>query len=68
MERNYSPLWSLWRDEKNGKTGARSQSLLWNLYRRETAKEASKTSALFGLVQHSSNTNGSHWRLFWWPQ
>ena len=68
MERNYSPLWSLWRDEKNGKTGARSQSLLWNFYRRETAKETSKTSALFGLVQHSSNTNGGHWRLFWWPQ
>jgi hypothetical protein len=35
IERNYSPLWSLWRSENNPKTGARSQSLLWNLYRRE---------------------------------
>lgn len=33
--RNFSQLWSLWRSEKNAKTGARSQSLLWNLYRRD---------------------------------
>lgn len=35
IERNYSPLWSVWVAESNPKTGARSQSLLWNLYRRE---------------------------------
>jgi hypothetical protein len=33
IERNWSPLWSLWRAELNPKTGASSQSLLWNLYR-----------------------------------
>jgi len=68
IERDYSPIWSVWRDEKNGKTGARSQSLLWNLYRRETETNSSKTSVFFGLVQHSSNADGGHWRLFFWPQ
>ena len=48
-------------------TGARSQSLLWNLYRRDTTTEASKTSTLFGLVQHSSSAEGGRWRLFYWP-
>lgn len=68
IERNWSPVWSLWRDEKNGKSGAHSQSLLWNLYRRETTTNTSQTTALFGLVQHSSDTNGGHWRFFWWPK
>ena len=68
IDRNWSPVWSLWVDEKNAKTGAHSQSLLWNLYRRETAPKTSKTAALFGLVQHSSDESGGHWRLFWWPQ
>ena len=68
IERNWSPLWSVWRDERNAKTSARSQSLLWNLYHRETDTDASRTAALFGLVQHTSNTNESCWRLFWWPE
>ena len=67
IERNYSPIWSIWRDEKNARTGARSQSLLWNLYRRETGANATRTSALFGLVQHSSNNDDQRWRLFYWP-
>jgi hypothetical protein len=68
IERNYSPLWSLWRDEKNAQTGARSQSLLWNLYRRETSADVSKTAVLFGLVKYSSTTAGAHWRFLHWPQ
>jgi hypothetical protein len=68
IERNYSPLWSVWRDEKNAKTGARSQSLLWNFYRRETGTNTNRTAVLFGLVQHSSSPDGSHWRLFYWPK
>jgi hypothetical protein len=68
IERNWSPIWSLWRDEKNAATGARSQSLLWNLYRRETGTNGARTSALLGLVQHSSDADGSHWRFFYWPQ
>jgi hypothetical protein len=67
IERNYSPIWSIWRDEKNARTGARSQSLLWNLYRRETGTNATRTSALFGLVQHSSTIDHKRWRFFYWP-
>lgn len=42
IERNYSPLWSVWRAENNPKTGARSQSLLWNLYRHEVVPAPQK--------------------------
>ncbi|MBI3853764.1 MAG: hypothetical protein HY298_26275 [Verrucomicrobia bacterium] len=64
IERNYSPLWSVWRHEKNAQTGASSQSLLWNLYRRETTPETKKCSLLFGLFQYQSDTAGKRWRLF----
>ena len=52
IERNWSPLWSLWRAEDNAKTGATSRSLLWNLYRRETAPTHKKVSLLFGLFRY----------------
>ena len=52
IERNWSPLWSLWRAEDNARTGASSRSLLWNLYRRETAPDHKKVSLLFGLFQY----------------
>ena len=68
IERNYSPLWSVWRDERNAKTGARSQSFLWNLYRRETGPDTTRTAVLFGLVQHSSSADGHRWRFFFWPK
>ncbi len=35
IERNWSPLWSIWRSEKNPAAGADSQSFLWNMYRRD---------------------------------
>jgi hypothetical protein len=67
LERSYSPLWSLWRSERNGKTGATSQSFLWNLYRRETGAGASRSSLLFGLIQHQKGPGGTGWRLFYLP-
>src|SRR5262249_5057706 len=30
VQRNLSPLWSVWRSERHAKSGANSQSLLWN--------------------------------------
>ena len=54
VERNWSPLWSLWRSESNPKSGAASQSLLWNLYRRDSAPASKKCSLLFGLFQYQS--------------
>jgi len=68
IERNYSPLWSVWRSEKKGGGAARSQSLLWNLWRRETKPNGDKqASALFGLVQTRATADGRRWRFFHWP-
>ncbi len=65
VERDYSPVWSLWRSEHNAKTRASSQSLLWNLYRRDSSPERTRTSVCFGIVQREKKPDGSHWKLFW---
>jgi hypothetical protein len=65
VERNWSPLWSLWRWEHNPKTGATSQSLLWNLYRRDTTPDTKKCSLLFGLFQYQSDGENKRLRLFY---
>ena len=67
IERNYSPLWSLWRAEQNGQTGAESQSLFWNLYRRENDNGAEKISLLFGLFHYQSSGAETRWRLCYIP-
>jgi len=67
VQRDLSPLWSLWRSEKNPKTGARSQSLLWNLYRRDASPETRKCSLLFGLFKYQSGPDGKHWRVLYVP-
>jgi hypothetical protein len=67
IPRDYSPVWSVWRSEKNAKTGATSQSLLWNLYRREAAPDRKKVSALFGLFQYRAQAGGKQVRLFYIP-
>lgn len=67
IERNWSPLWSFWRTEHNGRTGAASQSLLWNLYRREAAAGHKRLSVFFGLYQSRENAQGKTVRLFYIP-
>ncbi|HYT60774.1 MAG TPA: hypothetical protein VEL06_11425 [Haliangiales bacterium] len=67
IERNYSPLWSLWRAEKNARTGVASQSFLWNLYRRDITPETRKCSLLFGIFQYQSRSEGKRLRLFFIP-
>jgi hypothetical protein len=67
IERDYSPLYSFWIAEKNPRAGTTSQSLLWNLYRRETAPHVKKISLLFGLFQYQSSLAGKRWRLFYIP-
>jgi hypothetical protein len=67
IEREYSPVWSVWRSEKNAKTGATSQSLLWNLYRHQTTPTSKKCSLLLGLFQYQSGTAGKRMRLFYIP-
>ena len=65
IERNYSPLWSLWRSEENATTGAASQSLFWNLYRHDREPTGEKFSLLFGLFRYKSGMEGGQWRLFY---
>ena len=65
VERNWSPLWSLWRAETNPKSGKASQSLLWNLYRRETAPAHKKVSLLFGLFQYQCDGGNRRTKLFY---
>ena len=67
IERDFSPLWSVWRAEENPRTGATSQSLLWNLYRRDATPESRKCSLLFGLFQYQSGSAGKCLRLFYAP-
>jgi hypothetical protein len=68
IAREYSQIWSFWRDERNSKTGAHSQSFLWNLYRDEKIGDVKKTSALFGLIQREKNATETSWRLFYLPK
>ena len=67
IERNWSPLWSVWVSENNPQTGASSQSFLWNLYRHESTPTAKKCSLLFGLFQYQSDSDLKRMRLFYIP-
>ena len=65
IERNWSPLWSLWRAESNPISGATSHSLLWNLYRDEKTPEHKKVSLLFGLFQYQWDGETKRTKLFY---
>ena len=67
IARDYSQLWSVWRAEKSPSRGTTSQSLLWNLYRRDTAPDQKKCSLLFGLFQYESGPGSKRVRLFYIP-
>ena len=67
IERDYSQLWSVWRAEKNARTGAYSRSLLWNLYRYDSDLDRKKCSLLFGLFQYESGTESKRTRIFYIP-
>jgi hypothetical protein len=67
IERNWSPLWSIWISENNPQSGASSQSLLWNLYRHESTPASRKCSLLFGLFQYQSDAKMKSLRLFYIP-
>lgn len=68
IERNYSPVWSLWTVEKNPENNRRTESLLWNLYRRETSDLHKKCSILFGLFQYETSPEGRSMRWFYLPR
>jgi hypothetical protein len=63
IPRDYSQVYALWRWEKNPREHKTSQSLLWNLYRRDTGPDFKKCSLLFGLFQYESDPEGKRMRL-----
>ncbi len=65
--RNWSPLWSVWRSQRNPNTGANSQSFLWNFYRRDATPDTKKISFFFGFYQYQSDLDTQKWRLFYIP-
>jgi hypothetical protein len=67
IEVNWSPLWSIWRQENNSVTGARSQSFLWNFCRHDASPDAKKTSFFFGLYQDESTRDTKIVRVFYIP-
>jgi hypothetical protein len=67
VERNWSPLWSIWISESNPQSGASSRSFLWNLFRSESNPETRKCSLLFGLFQYQSDLETKSFRLFYIP-
>ena len=67
IERNYSHLWALWRSEHNPKSGAVYQSLLWDLYRRQSTPDTKNLSFLFGLFKYQSSPEGKQYRAFFIP-
>jgi hypothetical protein len=66
IERNWSPIWSLFRYEKNPRTGAESHSLLWNLLRLDSSPTNSHASFFFGVAKCDSDANHTKWRWFDW--
>lgn len=67
IERSFAPLYSLYRWERNAKTGAASHSLLWNLYRDESTPEKKRWSCLFGLVRREAQGGEARWRVCFIP-
>jgi len=67
IDRDYSPVWSVWRSETDPRTGASSQSLLWNLYRHDARTDSRKYSLLFGVFQYQSGAEGKQWRVLYIP-
>lgn len=67
IERNWSPLWSLWRTEYRKSTNCRNQSLLWNFYHRQTSPNSRKVSWCFGLYQSDEESDNRSVRWFYLP-
>jgi hypothetical protein len=65
IERSWAPVYSIYREEENPKTHTHSNSLVWNLWRRDVTPKERRSSLLFGLVRTRKDATGRHWRFFW---
>ena len=68
IERNWSPVWSVFRHERNPRTGAESRSLLWNLWREDASPTNSHASFFFGIAKRDRDGDGVKWRWFDWSR
>lgn len=68
LRRSLSPLWSIWRSEKNPAEGKSSQSFLWNLYRRDTSPAGRRGSFLFGLFRWENRSDERTLQFFYLPK
>lgn len=68
IERNWSPVWSVFRYEKNPRTGTESHSLLWNFLRFDTSPTNSHAAFFFGIAKCDSDERGAKWRWFDWSK
>lgn len=67
IERNYSPLWTIFRYERKA-NGDAMNSFLWNLWRWERQGDRRQTSALLGLFQFGREGEKKSLRLFYLPR
>ncbi len=67
IERNYSPLWGLYREEKNPEKKKYSKSFFYNLLREEKSPEKEKASFLFGLFQYEKTAESKKVKIFYIP-
>jgi hypothetical protein len=59
IERDYSPLWSVWRQETNPNTGAASQSLLFGLFQYQSGPEGNRVRLFYiPLGGHAASAKG----------
>jgi hypothetical protein len=67
VEHFYTPLWSFWRASYNATNQARSESLFWNFYRRDTRPDFKRWSFFFGLFQARQTRTEEELRIFFVP-
>jgi len=63
IERNWAPLWTLYRRERVGE--AVEHELLWGLFRRRRDADGGRSLSLFPLLQSSRATESRRWSLFY---
>jgi len=67
IERNYSPLYTLWFEDINKKTGDSTISVLFSLYKEKQSLHNTYRSFLFGLLSYEKNTSYKKFKIFWLP-
>jgi len=68
VQRNWTPLCSLWTLEENKKDDFLKEAVFWNFYRHEKVVKQKKWSILFGMFQFVRDEDyGNYWRVFWSP-